>query len=93
MDVNFLLRGRRGLGESRPARLDHRMLTAALAAQQSASAAARAQAAATVPPGDCGADREPLSELLLGGPQWREAAAAQKGCFNRAGMKRRVNVS
>ncbi len=45
MDESFQLRAERLLGRPQPAPLDFPMLTAGLAAQQAASAAARAQAA------------------------------------------------
>jgi hypothetical protein len=34
---------------------------------------------------------EPLGEIVLGGPEWADAASAQGGCFNRAEVKRRRN--
>ena len=90
MDVVFLLRAQRLLSERQPARLEHSVFVATLAAQQSASATARAQARSA------GARRasildDPLIELLLGGPDWKKAAAAQRGCFNRSEGRRRVN--
>jgi hypothetical protein len=88
MDESFQLRARRLLGKREPAPLDFSILTATLAAQAATSAAARAQAragAATPAPAD------PLGELVLGGPDWAEAASAQRGCFNRAEVKRRRN--
>ncbi len=39
-----------------------------------------------------GAD-DPLTELLVGGPEWKKAAQAQQGCFSRAEAGRRVNGS
>ena len=92
MDVAFLLRAQRLLSERQPARLDHAMLLAALAAQQSASQAARARRLALEPPRH-GCDDDPLIELVLAGPEWRRAACAQRGCFNRAESRRRVNGS
>jgi hypothetical protein len=88
MDESFQLRARRRSGESQPVELDFSVLSAALAAQQSASAAARAQArfdsrAAPAPGTDS------LSETLLAGPQWQAAASTLQGCFNRAEVKRR----
>jgi hypothetical protein len=82
MDLSFLRSaGMRFAGRS-AARLDYGVLVATLEAVQSASAAARAVR------GDGGEGQrafrhDPLVELLLGGPGWREAAAAQEGCFNR----------
>lgn len=90
MDETFQLRARRMLGPRQQASLDYDVLSAALSAQQASTPAARAQsrfdrAAA--------ADAEPeiLAATLLGGPEWRDAAAAQRGCFNRAEVKRRRN--
>jgi hypothetical protein len=82
MDVAFLLRARRMLGNGQPARLDHAMLLAALSAQQAASATARAQARGRAAPASHGAPGgDALTELLLAGPAWRDAAEAQGGCF------------
>ena len=85
MDESFQLRAHRLLDGSQPARLDFPMLTAALSAQASASAAARAQARAAPP-------AEPIGEIVLAGSGWREAVSAQRGCFNRAEVKRRRNT-
>jgi hypothetical protein len=83
MDESFQLRAKRLLNGRQPAPLDHDMLSAALAAQQSASPAACAQArAANGHSPNVGAD--PLTEILLAGSDWREAAEVQHGCFNRA---------
>ena len=91
MDETFQLRARRLLDRRQPAALDFSVLRAALSAQQSASAAARAQsrlpAAAAV-----GADGDPLIEIVLAGPDWPRAASAQRGCFNRAESIRRRNT-
>jgi hypothetical protein len=38
-------------------------------------------------------DDDPLVELLVAGPRWREAASRQRGCFSRAEAGRRVNAS
>jgi len=91
MDESFQFRGRRLSGGRQPAPLDFSMLSAALTAQQAASAAARAEArakecAATAAKGD------PLTEILLCGPGWQSAARAQRGCFNRAETIRRRNT-
>jgi hypothetical protein len=91
MDESFQLRARRPLDMRRPAKLDFSVLTATLAAQRSASAAARAQPHA--PPGpDAGAEGEPLIEIVLAGPDLPRAACAQRGCFNRAESIRRRNT-
>jgi hypothetical protein len=67
--------------------LDFFVLQATLQAFQSASATARAQA--EPPPAKspkCGHD--PLVEVLLGGPNWREAVGEQGGSFNRSYARR-----
>ena len=89
MDESFQLRAKRLLGKREPARLDFSMLSATLAAQAAASEAARAQARAG--PSCAPAPAEPLDEIVLGGPEWNEAASAQRGCFNRAEVRRRRN--
>ena len=89
MDESFQLRARRLLGAREPAPLDFSVLSATLSAQAAASEAARAQAragAAAAPAPD-----DPLGEILVGGPAWSEAASAQRGCFNRAEVRRRRN--
>ena len=77
-------------GPRQPAPLDYDVLSATLIAQQAESPAARAQGrfdrgriAEDVP--------ELLTETLLAGPDWQAAATAQRGCFNRADVKRRRN--
>ncbi len=86
MDESFQLRARLLLGGSRPAPLDHAMLTAALAAQRAAGNGTRP------PVQDSAAFCDPLTEILLAGPRWRQAASAQSGCFNRTEVKRRLNL-
>ncbi len=90
MDETFQLRAKRMLGARQPAPLDFQVLSATLIAQQAGSAAARAQgrfdrAAAANP------EPELLTETVLAGPEWQEAATARRGCFNRAEVKRRRN--
>ncbi len=80
MDMAFLQRARRMLGESRPAPLDHGLLLAALGG--------RPVRCAPVEP----AIEEPLVEVLIVGPDWRRAARAQGGCFNRAEAGRGRNA-
>ena len=80
MDMAFLQRARRMLGDSHAAPLDHRLLLASLAG--------RAMLRADSDP----AIEEPLVELLSAGPDWRHAARAQAGCFNRAEAGRRRNA-
>jgi len=88
MDESFQLRAKRLLAGDRPAALDFSVLTACLSAQQAASPAARAQAVAPMP-GAADAGTDPIEEILLCGPGWRQAASAQSGCFNRAEVRRR----
>jgi hypothetical protein len=86
MDESFQLRARRLLDGSEPAPLDFTVLRATLAAQAAGSAAARAQARAAPPPA------EPIGEIVLAGSNWKEAVSAQRGCFNRAEVRRRLNL-
>jgi hypothetical protein len=88
MDESFQIRARRD-SRKRPAALDFSMLTAALEAERAARAAATP--ASPVSDGAQPAEGEPLTELLLAGPDWQKAASAQHGCFNRAESKRRRN--
>ena len=87
MDESFQLGAKRLRDESRPAPLDHAMLTAALAAQRAANGVTCAVAHDTAAP-----PFDPLTEILLAGPRWRQAASAQSGCFNRTEVKRRLNL-
>ena len=88
MDESFQLRAKRMLGPRQPAPLDYDLLSATLIAQQAESPAARAQGrfdrTRIV---EAGPDL--LTETLLAGPDWQAAASAQRGCFNRADVKRR----
>ena len=90
MDMAFLRRAERILEEREPIRLDYSLLVAALSAQHSAISAARPRSLAQ-PPRVAAAEDDPLIELLLGGPRWREAATRQRGCFSRAEAGRRIN--
>ena len=89
MDESFQLRAKRLLGKNEAAALDFSVLTATLAAQAAASETARAQARACAAAAPAPAD--PLGEIVLGGPERAEAASAQRGCFNRAEVRRRRN--
>ena len=80
MDLNFFRRAEQRFASRTAAPLEYGLLLAMLQTRQAASAAARAQALWTSAP----RLQDPLSELLLGGPLWRRAAAAQLGCFNPA---------
>lgn len=81
MDMAFLQRARRMLGESVPAPLDHGLLLATLAGR----------ARPPVPEAMTRIE-EPIVELLTGGPEWRRAARAQGGCFSRAEAGRGRNA-
>ncbi len=78
MDLAFL---RRGFTGDSAARLEYGVLAAALQGLQASSAAARAEALAE--PG-IAHPHLPIADILIGAPCWREAAAAQRGCFNAA---------
>jgi hypothetical protein len=81
MDLSFFRRAQMRFASRSPARLDYPVLVATLEAVQSASVAARGLRLL----GSTGAPaprQDPLVELILGGPGWREAALAQRGCFN-----------
>jgi len=81
MDLSFFRRAQMRFASRSAARLDYPVLVASLSAVQSASAAARA-VRALGSPGAPAPRHDPLVELLLGGADWREAAVAQRGCFN-----------
>jgi hypothetical protein len=89
MDMAFLRRAERMLETRQPARIDHSVLIATIAAQQSAGAVERRQAC-RIEVRSAGQE-EPLVELLLAGPGWRRAASVQRGCFSRAEAGRRFN--
>ena len=82
MDMAFLLRSQRLLEGRVAARLDHALLQATLAASR-AVAARRPDRPAP--------DEEPLVELVTAGPEWKQAAVRQRGCFNRAEAGRNRN--
>jgi hypothetical protein len=86
MDLGFLRRAEQRFANRAAARVDFGMLVAALKAQQASSPAARAQAALPAPY----AVADPLVEILLAGPGWRQAVAAQRGCFHRALARQRL---
>lgn len=79
MDLSFFRRAEQRFASRAPARLDFGMFVATLRTRRDAAPAAAARAAA---PAMSIAD--PIAEILLAGPAWREAVAAQRGCFNRA---------
>jgi hypothetical protein len=87
MDLGFFQRRKASFAGRSAARLDYRVLVATLDAMQAASLSARALEAVACQP-DAVAGANPLVEILLGGPQWREAIAAQCGSFNPAQAQR-----
>ncbi|HEU0100240.1 MAG TPA: hypothetical protein VFQ67_15895 [Allosphingosinicella sp.] len=86
MDLSFFRRAEQRFASRSPARLDFGMLVATLRSQRdSAPSAARSPAPAP-------AFSDPIAEILLAGPGWREAVAAQRGCFNPSfAVQRAVN--
>ena len=80
MDLSFFRRAEQRFASRTPARLDFGMFVAALRSQREARPAAAAGIAAA----PSGRLADPLVEILLAGPCWREAVAAQRGCFNAA---------
>ncbi len=91
MDMAFTRRSERMLENRQLVRLDYALLVAALAAQGAGAGSDRPPPARPRPLGTPG-DSESLTEILVGGPDWREASEAQGGCFSRAEAGRRVNV-
>ncbi len=89
MDMAFLHRAERMLAQGQPARIDHSILVATLAAQRAHGRIEPERR--PLPPDSLGAD-EPLVELLLGGPARQKALSAQQGCFSRAEAGRHINV-
>lgn len=81
MDLGFFQRRQARLAGRSAARLDYGVLVATLDAMQAASPSARALRGFGCAPG-ASAGADPLVELLLGGPGWREAIAAQCGSFS-----------
>jgi hypothetical protein len=81
MDMAFLQRARRMLGESAPKPLDHGLLLAALTGR---SRAPVPEAVAEI--------EEPIVEVLTAGCDWRRAAQIQGGCFSRAEAGRGRNA-
>ena len=88
MDLNFFRRAEQRFASRTAAPLEFGLLVAMLQTRQAASMTARAQALWSAAP----RIEDPLVELLLGGPLWRRAVAAQTGCFNPAyAMQQCVN--
>jgi hypothetical protein len=86
MDLSFFRRAEQRFASLTAAQPDFGMLVAMLRTQQCASAAARAQGAATATP----AVRDPIAEILLAGPGWQRAVIAQGGSFNPAFARQRA---
>ena len=80
MDLGFFRRVEALLAGRTAAHVDYGVLVATLRLQQADSAAARAQAIGEALP----CHEDPLAELLSGGASWRQAAAALRGSFNPA---------
>lgn len=80
MDLSFFRRAEQRFAGRLDVALDYGLLVAMLRAHQLSTPAACAEARGAVAPRiEC-----PLAELLLGGDGWRQAVAAQQGCFNPA---------
>jgi hypothetical protein len=86
MDLGFFRRAEQRFASRTPAPLDFGMLVATLRAQQDAHASA---AGAGRPAAPRGRLADPIAEILLAGPCWREAVAEQGGCFNPAFVRQR----
>ena len=86
MDQSFFLRAQRLLDRRQPARLDHDLLVASIAARQAASPTVRAQRRCdqAVAHRDAQAGA-PLDAILLGETGWEQAVRAQRGRFTRLG--------
>ena len=80
MDLSFFRRAEQRFASRAPAHLDFDMLVAALRTQREAAPSAAAARGAAPAAGIA----DPIAEILLAGPGWREAVAAQRGCFNPA---------
>lgn len=79
MDLSFFRRAEQRFASRAPAGLDFGMLVATLRTQRDSTPAAAARVPASAP-----SFADPIAEILLAGPSWREAVAAQRGCFNPA---------
>ena len=80
MDLSFFRRAEQRFASRTAAAPDFGMLVAMLQARQASSPVALAQAASPI----VSHIRDPLVELLLAGPGWRQAAGALRGSFNPA---------
>ena len=86
MDLSFFRRAQRVFARGSAAPLDYRVLIATLEALQSASPAARS-ARSSGESGVLAPRQDPIVELLLGTPAWRDAVGAQGGSFSRSQVK------
>jgi hypothetical protein len=77
MDLAFLRRAEGRFASRVAVAPDPGVVSALLQAQLAASAAARAEALLEAP-----RVRDPIAEIVLGGPGWQRAVAAQRGSFN-----------
>ncbi|TFI58348.1 hypothetical protein E2493_10195 [Sphingomonas parva] len=77
MDLAFLRRAEQRFARRTAITPDPDVVSALREVQRAASAAARAEALLEAP-----RVRDPIAEILLAGPGWRRAVAAQKGSFN-----------
>jgi hypothetical protein len=89
MDLSFFRRAEQRFASRAPAGLDFEILVATLRAQRDSTPTAAARATASIPSASC---PDPIAEILLAGPGWREAVAAQGGCFN-PGFARQGSVN
>jgi hypothetical protein len=90
MDLGSFRHSEPGPDEHAPVELDFSLLMAALQAFQASSATARAHAEPKSGGDEGRSGHEPLVELLVGGPKWREAVSEQGGSFNRFYARQRV---
>ena len=81
MDLSFFRRAEQRFASRSPARLDFGMLVATLRTQRDLAPSAAVLSMASEAGVACA---DPIAEILLAGPGWREAVAAQRGCFNPA---------
>jgi hypothetical protein len=86
MDLSFFRRAEQRFASRTAAHPDFGMLVATLRTAQAACPTVRALGRAAVLP----LPSDPLAEILLAGPCWREAVAAQRGCFHRALARQRA---
>ena len=86
MDLSFFRRAEQRFASRTPARLDFDLLVATLRSQREVAPVPETRAAAP-------SIADPIAEILLAGPDWREAVAAQGGCFNPTAARRQGAVN